>query len=153
MTNYNCIGRSITSRGDRTGPAPSAGPGTPARATLAGTAHRPASSRVRSLRCGLVATTLGKGANTALPPDLTRARIVLGWSGGPDLDASALLLTGSGKVRGDTDFVFYNQPRSTDGSVVHRGKSGREDTLVVDLAALPAEIETVALAASTDGAP
>lgn len=100
-----------------------------------------------------MATTLGKGANTSLPPDLTRARIVLGWSGGPDLDASALLLTGSGKVRGDADFVFYNQPRSTDGSVVHQGRSGREDTLVVDLAALPAEIETVALAASTEGAP
>jgi tellurium resistance protein TerD len=27
-------------------------------------------------------------------------------------DASAFLLTGAGKVRGDGDFVFYNNPRT-----------------------------------------
>ena len=77
------------------------------------------------------------------------------WAGpgGVDLDASALLLTASGKVRNDADFVFYNQPRSVDGSVVHQGKQGTRDSLQIDLSALPAEIETVAVAASTDGSP
>lgn len=98
-------------------------------------------------------TTLSKGANTSLPEGVGRVLVRLGWAGGVDLDASALLLTASGKVRNDDDFVFYNQPRSTDGSVTHQGKSGTVDSLHVDLAALPAEIETVALAASTDGTP
>jgi stress response protein SCP2 len=82
-----------------------------------------------------------------------RVLVALGWSGGVDLDASALLLTASGKVRNDADFVFYNQPRSVDGSVVHQGKQGTRDSLQIDLAALPADIETVAVAASTDGSP
>jgi stress response protein SCP2 len=80
-----------------------------------------------------------------------RVLVALGWSGGVDLDASALLLTASGKVRNDADFVFYNQPQSVDGSVVHQGKQGTHDSLQIDLAALPADIETVAVAASTDG--
>jgi stress response protein SCP2 len=100
-----------------------------------------------------VSTTISKGANVALPPAASRLRIVLAWSGGPDLDASALLLTGSGKVRSDDDMIFYNQQRSADGSVVHEGRSGRQDTLSVDLAGLPAEIETIAVAASTDNVP
>ncbi len=98
-------------------------------------------------------TTISKGANTALPAGVGTVSVQLGWSGGIDLDASALLLNGSGKVRSDADFIFYNQPRSADGSVTHQGKSGTVDTLTVDLAALPAEIETVAIAASTDGTP
>lgn len=98
-------------------------------------------------------TTIAKGANTSLPGGVSRVLVALGWSGGVDLDASALLLTASGKVRNDEDFVFYNQPRSVDGAVVHQGKQGTRDSLQIDLAALPAEIETVAVAASTDGSP
>jgi stress response protein SCP2 len=97
-------------------------------------------------------TSIGKGANSQLPPGLTRVRVVFSSTGGPEFDASALLLTAAGRVRSDADFVFYNQPASPDGSVRHLGRSGREDSLAVDLAALPAEIMTVALAASTDGA-
>lgn len=96
-------------------------------------------------------TTISKGANTSLPGGVGRVLVQLGWSGGIDLDASALLLTASGKVRNDADFVFYNQPRSAEGSVTHQGKVGTRDSLQIDLAALPAEIETVAIAASTDG--
>ncbi len=98
-------------------------------------------------------TTISKGANTSLPGGVGRVLVQLGWSGGIDLDASALLLTASGKVRNDADFVFYNQPRSADGSVTHEGKAGTRDSLQVDLGGLPAEIETVAIAASTDGSP
>jgi stress response protein SCP2 len=94
-----------------------------------------------------------KGANTGLPAGLKRVRVSLGWSNGPDLDASALLLAGNGKVRDDADFVFYNQPRSREGSVTHQGKTGTQDALLVDLDGMPSQIETVAIAASTDGAP
>jgi stress response protein SCP2 len=98
-------------------------------------------------------TNISKGANTSLPDGVGRVVVRLGWAGGVDLDASALLLTASGKVRNDEDFIFYNQPRSADGSVTHQGKSGTVDAIEINLAGLPAEIETVAVAASTDGTP
>lgn len=73
----------------------------------------------------------------------------------PDADASALLLAASGKVRSDDDFVFYNQAVHTSGAVRHEGKKndgGRvTDALVVDLARVEPAVETVVLAASTDG--
>ena len=40
---------------------------------------------------------------------------------GFDLDGSALLVRDDGKVRGDADFIFYNNLKSTDGAVVHLG--------------------------------
>ncbi|WP_416985378.1 TerD family protein [Streptomyces sp. T028] len=96
-----------------------------------------------------------KGSNTPVPT--TALRVELGWRSGPgvpDADASALLLVG-GKVRSDADFVFYNQPAHSSGAVRHEGKStagGRvTDTLLVDLARVEPAIETVVLAASSDG--
>ncbi|EPJ37091.1 putative Tellurium resistance protein TerA [Streptomyces afghaniensis 772] len=72
----------------------------------------------------------------------------------PDADASALLLV-SGKVRSDADFVFYNQPAHSSGAIRHEGKrtaGGRvTDTLLVDLTRVESAIETIVLAASSDG--
>ncbi|OEJ97408.1 TerD family protein [Streptomyces thermolilacinus] len=108
-----------------------------------------------------------KGANVPVPT--RRLRVELAWSSGPgvpDVDASALLLV-SGKVRSDTDFVFYNQPTHPSGSVSHEGKrtsaafgasgvSGAPgasvtDTLTVDLPRVEGAVERVVLAASADG--
>ncbi|WP_411100380.1 TerD family protein [Streptomyces sp. x-45] len=96
-----------------------------------------------------------KGSNTPVPT--TALRVELGWRSGPgvpDADASALLLVG-GKVRSDADFVFYNQSAHASGSVRHEGKrdvGGRvTDSLLVDLARVEPAIETVILAASSDG--
>ncbi|MER6959756.1 MULTISPECIES: TerD family protein [unclassified Streptomyces] len=98
---------------------------------------------------------MSKGSNAPVPT--TALRVELGWRSGPgvpDADASALLLVG-GKVRSDADFVFYNQPAHSSGAVRHEGKrdaGGRvTDTLLVDLARVEPAIETVVLAASTDG--
>lgn len=99
--------------------------------------------------------SMSKGSNAPVPT--TALRVELGWSSGPgvpDADASALLLVG-GKVRSDGDFVFYNQPAHTSGAVRHEGKQnagGRVvDTLLVDLARVEPAVETVVLAASSDG--
>ncbi|MGC9441224.1 TerD family protein [Streptomyces sp. WG5] len=96
-----------------------------------------------------------KGSNTPVPT--TALRVELGWRSGPgvpDADASALLLVG-GAVRSDVDFVFYNQPAHSSGAVRHEGKreaGGRvTDSLLVDLARVEPAIETVILAASSDG--
>ncbi|MBX9360064.1 TerD family protein [Streptomyces sp. WAC04114] len=98
---------------------------------------------------------MSKGSNTPVPT--AALRVELGWRTGPsvpDADASALLLV-SGKVRSDADFVFYNQPAHSSGAVRHEGKrdaGGRvTDTLLVDLARVEPEIETLVLAASSDG--
>ncbi|GAA0921742.1 TerD family protein [Virgisporangium aurantiacum] len=98
-----------------------------------------------------------KGENFELPIDVQRLRIVLGWndaSGERTLDASALLLGSDRKVASDADFVFYNQPASVDGSVSLLGQTvtdaGVEEKLAIDLEAVPAEVSTIALAASVD---
>ncbi|MFE4857646.1 TerD family protein [Streptomyces sp. NPDC056670] len=96
-----------------------------------------------------------KGAN--VPVSAHSVRIELAWRTGPgvpDVDASALLLTG-GRVRSDADFVFYNQPAHSSGAVRHEGKrSGPDavtDTLYVDLSRVEPAVERVVLAASADG--
>lgn len=95
---------------------------------------------------------LGKGQNT--PIDASKVRAVLVWRPGPGtpgLDASALLLDESGRVSGDADFVFYNQPDHPSGAVRHVGKeegTWSRDALEIDLAALPASVDRVVLAAS-----
>ncbi|MEU5128665.1 TerD family protein [Streptomyces mobaraensis] len=96
-----------------------------------------------------------KGTNVRIPAPAVR--IELGWRTGPgvpDVDASALLLTG-GRVRSDADFVFYNQAVHTSGAVRHEGKvpaaGAVTDTLAVDLGSVEPEVETVVVAASADG--
>ncbi|MET8828910.1 TerD family protein [Streptomyces sp. NPDC004610] len=98
---------------------------------------------------------MSKGSNVPVPT--AALRIEVGWSAGagvPDADASALLLVG-GKVRSDADFVFYNQAAHASGAVRHEGKRTAgdrvTDTLTVDLARVEPSVETVVLAASTDG--
>ncbi|MEU9041314.1 MULTISPECIES: TerD family protein [unclassified Kitasatospora] len=103
---------------------------------------------------------MAKGANIALPAAAVRA--VLRWSatpGAPDVDASALLLGATGRVRSDADFVFYNQPRHPSGLVRHLPKQqtsgGAEiiDTIEVELGKLPADVDRVVLAGSSEGGP
>jgi stress response protein SCP2 len=97
-------------------------------------------------------TTIAKGANLAVTAGAVRAQ--LRWSAGPgvpDIDGSALLLQSSGKVTGDEDFIFYNQPQHPSGAARHVGKSAGSDTVEVDLSALPGAVERVVLAASADG--
>ncbi|KJK56953.1 TerD family protein [Saccharothrix sp. ST-888] len=101
---------------------------------------------------------MAKGANISLTAAAVRA--VLSWSTGPgtpDVDASALLLGPDGKVRSDADFVFYNQPGHPTGTVRHRPKQQTpdggaiRDTVEVDLAQLPPEVDRVMLAGSAEG--
>ncbi|MFD3328931.1 TerD family protein [Streptomyces sp. NPDC058701] len=102
-----------------------------------------------------------KGANvslTALGEDAGSVVLSLGWtsaSGAGDADVSVLLLDGSGRVRSDDDFYFYNHPAAADGSVQLLGKtpgeSGDEDRISVDLAAVPPDVARIVVAASQYG--
>jgi stress response protein SCP2 len=102
----------------------------------------------------MTSTPLSKGANVPVTVPAVRAELTWGAGGGPDADASALLLGSGGKVRDDGDFVFYNQPRHASGSVRHAGKRQGPvvtDTIEVDLHRVEAGIERVMLCASADG--
>ncbi|HEX7987546.1 MAG TPA: TerD family protein [Duganella sp.] len=105
-----------------------------------------------------MAISLQKGGNVNLSkeaPGLTKVVIGLGWDPRAtdgaefDLDGSAFMLKADGKVRGDNDFIFYNNLKSSDGSVVHNGDNrtgagdGDDETLTVDLSRVPAEIDRV----------
>jgi tellurium resistance protein TerD len=105
-----------------------------------------------------MAISLQKGGNVNLSkedPNLKRVIIGLGWdpraSDGAtfDLDGSAFLLRGDGKVRGDADFIFYNNLVSSDGSVKHTGDNrtgqgeGDDERVLVDLTKVPPEVEKI----------
>ncbi|MFE2184494.1 TerD family protein [Streptomyces sp. NPDC059455] len=102
-----------------------------------------------------------KGGNVglaALSEDTGSVILSLNWSsatGDGDADVSVLLLNGDGKVRGDADFYFYNNPAAADGSVQLLGKTptaeGNEDRISLDLTAAPADVERIVVAASRYG--
>ena len=107
-----------------------------------------------------MAISLQKGGNVTLSkeaPGMKKMLVGLGWDvratdgDGFDLDASAFLLNEAGKVRGDADFIFYNQAKSTDGSVEHTGDNrtgagdGDDESIIVDLSKVPAEIHKIAV--------
>lgn len=63
------------------------------------------------------------------------------------LDANAFALSAQGKVRGDEDFIFYNQP-ALPGGGIQRAGDGRAFT--VSFAQLPAAIERIVIALTID---
>ncbi|MBP0458370.1 TerD family protein [Streptomyces montanisoli] len=102
--------------------------------------------------------SLSKGGNVSLTkaaPNLTAVTVGLGWdirtTTGQDfdLDASALLTNAEGKVAQDGNFVFFNNLKSTDGSVEHTGDNltgegeGDDEQIKVNLTAVPADVEKV----------
>ncbi len=107
-----------------------------------------------------MAVSLSKGGNVSLSkeaPGLTSIVVGLGWDPRAtdgqafDLDGSVFLLNASGKVRSDSDFIFYNNKTSADGSVEHAGDNttgagdGDDETVKIDLSRVPADIEKIAV--------
>ncbi|MDK1670694.1 TerD family protein [Moraxella osloensis] len=107
-----------------------------------------------------MAISLNKGGNLSLSktdPSLKKLLIGLGWderatSGAEfDLDASVFLVTASGKVRGDHDFIFYNQLKSADGAVEHTGDNrsgagdGDDEAVKVNLSMVSPEIDKIVI--------
>ncbi|KQV03409.1 MULTISPECIES: TerD family protein [unclassified Kitasatospora] len=82
---------------------------------------------------------------------LTAARVTVEVTAPKALDVSGLLLTESGKVRSDADFVFFNAPNGP--GVTHRPASaGSPDAITVDTGAVPAGIDKIVVTASLDDA-
>lgn len=105
--------------------------------------------------------SLQKGGNISLSKqdeNLTRIIVGLGWDARStdgqdfDLDASAFLLSDSGRVRSDHDFIFYNQMRSVDGSVEHTGDNrtgegeGDDESIKIDLKQVSNDVNKIVIA-------
>ncbi|MFU8787983.1 MAG: TerD family protein [Methylobacter sp.] len=105
-----------------------------------------------------MAVSLTKGGNISLSktdPTLKNILVGLGWDVRPtdgadfDLDASAFMVKEDGKVRADSDFIFYNQTKSTCGSIEHTGDNrtgegeGDDESIIVLLDKIPADIQRV----------
>jgi len=86
---------------------------------------------------------------TAMTPGsnipLSAPRVAVEVAAPVKLDVSGLLIAANGKVRSDDDFVFYNQPSGP-------GVTYQPDSIIVDTAAVPADIEKVVITASPDAA-
>lgn len=80
-----------------------------------------------------------------------KVRIALGWKSTPcELDAVCFAVTSSGKVPADEWFIFFNQPRSPNGSIEFNGAEKKAE-FVIDLDTLPRHIERCIFAGVLDG--
>jgi tellurium resistance protein TerD len=110
-----------------------------------------------------VSVSLTKGGNVSLTkqaPGLSAVTVGLGWdvrvtTGGDfDLDASAIIVDGGGKVLSDQHFVFFNNLRTPEGSVEHSGDNttgageGDDEQIRINFPAVPAEAQRVVFAVS-----
>ncbi|NOQ34559.1 MAG: chemical-damaging agent resistance protein C [Methylococcaceae bacterium] len=107
--------------------------------------------------------SLNKGGRLSLSkenPGLKKIQVGLGWDERAtdgatyDLDASAFILSSGEKVRGDEDFIFYNNLKGAKGAVEHMGDNltgggeGDDEVIKLDLAALAAnhpDIEKISM--------
>lgn len=100
-----------------------------------------------------------------LDPTLKKAVVGVGWSAPPenqgfpiDIDASCFLLNRDGRVRRDTDFVFYNNLETDGGVVTHTGDNttgegdGDDESIELDLDNMGFDVERVAFAVTIHNA-
>ncbi len=104
--------------------------------------------------------SLQKGQKVSLTkgnPGLKKVVVGLGWdvnqfdTGGDfDLDAAAFLLTDSGKVSRQEDFIYFGNLTHPSGSVQHMGDNltgageGDDEQILVDLSKVPEHITKIA---------
>ena len=108
-----------------------------------------------------MAISLQKGGNVNLSkeaPGLSALKFGLGWDvratdgAAFDLDGVVFLVGPTGKVRGDADFIFYNNLKSADGAIAHSGDNltgggdGDDEVVSVDLGKIAADVERVVMA-------
>jgi stress response protein SCP2 len=88
--------------------------------------------------------TLSRGANTTMSSGVVTVAVTGAAPG--TVDVLAFVLGDNHKTRHDTDFIFFNQPQSPDGTVTLSGGT----TLTVDLTRIAADVHTIAVAVACD---
>jgi stress response protein SCP2 len=94
-----------------------------------------------------LSATLAKGQNGPLAAN----DVVISIQLTAPADLSALLVTESGKVRSDADFVFFNQPNGP-GVNLAPAPAGQPASLAVSLNAVPADIAQIRAVITLDDA-
>ncbi|MEV4237849.1 TerD family protein [Nocardia sp. NPDC050408] len=94
-----------------------------------------------------MSATLAKGQNGPLAAN----DVVISVQLTAPADLSALLVTESGKVRSDADFVFFNQPNGP-GVNLQPAPAGQPASLAVALNAVPADIAQIRAVITLDDA-
>ncbi|MFJ3877804.1 TerD family protein [Streptomyces sp. NPDC090077] len=104
-------------------------------------------------------TQIIKGGNLPVSGEPMRVAVVrrAAGPGVPEIDPAALLLDDSGKVRGRSDLVFYNQRAHATSAVELLGNARSEDGrmadwLEIDPGRVEPEVERIVIAASSEGA-
>jgi len=105
--------------------------------------------------------SLSKGGNVSLSkeaPGLTNVAVGLGWDARVtdgadfDLDASVFICGENGKIRTDSDFIFYNNKVGLGGAVEHLGDNktgageGDDEAIKIDLSKIPADVKKLVFA-------
>jgi tellurium resistance protein TerD len=106
-----------------------------------------------------MAISLSKGARfnlTKEAPELKKVNVCLGWdpnkrdSGSDfDLDASVFMLAENRKIPSEKFFVFFNNLKSEDGSVIHHGDNltgegnGDDEVITVELDKVDPRIQEI----------
>jgi len=91
---------------------------------------------------------LTPGANARLATGDQTVLIRHGAIPGAEIDVSAFLVTGSGKVRSDADMCFYGQPSVASGALTLQGSANGETRFLVAPGRVPAWVEKVILTAT-----
>ena len=100
-----------------------------------------------------------------LDASMRRVRIGVGWDapeekeGFPvDIDLSAFILNTNGRVRRDTDFIFYNNLETDEGAIKHTGDStegdaaGDDEMVEINLEAMGFDVEKITFAVTIHNA-
>lgn len=101
-----------------------------------------------------MAINLEKGQRQSI--DAPKFIVGLGWDSnssstgeGFDLDASVFLIGANGKIPNDNHFVYYNNLKSPDGSVIHTGDNltgegdGDDEKIQIDLSTVSSEVNEI----------
>ncbi|MEW2139384.1 restriction endonuclease [Streptomyces sp. NPDC005409] len=99
---------------------------------------------------GAVASLPAQRASEPAAPSADHNVLGMSWSGSVALDVCALVCAGS-RVLSEDHFVFFNNPRTPDGSVRARAHAAPDKAaLEVSFDALPAQADRLVLAAAID---
>ena len=93
-------------------------------------------------------TSIAPGGNAALPSTAPTLRVAL--PAGAAIDVSAFVLYAGGKVRGDDDMCFFNQPSVAGGAVTFTPAGNGPAAFGFDLDKLPGDVEKIAVTATLD---